>query len=195
MEKKSALFDLSNLKERLSGPNLTKVLLIIGSIGIALIFISSFWPPANVKDSSTTISSSISTAAYATQTEKQLKGIISLIDGVGRVEVMVTVGNGVEYVYEQNAKTSLDKTQNSQSDGSIQSSENGNSEQNPVVIDNPRGGQQPIVKTEIQPTIKGVVVVCDGGNNAVVKENIIVTVMTALDLSANHISVNKYVQK
>ena len=43
----------------------------------------------------------------------------------------------------------------------------------------------------IEPNIRGVAIVCDGGENAAVRENIINAVSAVLDIKTNKISVSK----
>ena len=185
----SKILDFSSIKDKLFSKTGTTALLVIGILGIALIALTSFWPSSDKKTSSS--SSNISTAEYAKQIESQLTNIVGHIDGVGRVQVMVTVESGVQYVYEQNQKDTNDTTTSSSNDGDMQKQENTGTEQNPVIMENSSGGQQALIKTELQPAIKGVVVVCDGGDNPVVQENVVSTVTTALDVPSNHISVSK----
>lgn len=190
MGNKGRMLDLSGIKALFSGKKGTTILMAAGLIGIALILLSTFWPPSAGK-SSKSASSSISSDEYAARLGKQLEGIVGRIDGVGKVQVLVTVESGVQYVYEQNQKSSNDKSATSQTDGSTQTQENNDTEQNPVIVDNASGGQSPLVRTELQPAVKGVVVVCDGGDNPTVKESVTDAVMTALDLPSTRISVSK----
>jgi stage III sporulation protein AG len=190
----SKLLNLSGIKEKLFSKKGSMILLIIGFAGIALIVISQLWPSGSTS-TNTSSSATITTGEYESQIESELKNIVGQIDGVGRVQVMVTAESGVQYVYEQTQKDTNDQTVNSQSDGSTQSEENTDNEQDPVIMENGSGGQQPLIKTELQPMIMGVVIVCDGGDNPVVQENITNTVATALDIPTNHISVNKMSNK
>jgi stage III sporulation protein AG len=190
----SKLLDFNNIKDKIFSKKGSMVLLIVGFVGIALILLSSFLPSGTAKTSSST-SSTVTTTAYAKQLESDLAGLVCQIDGVGRVQVMVTVENGVQYVYEQSQKNTNDTSVNSQSDGSTQSQANNDNEQNPVIMDNGSGGQQPLIKTELQPTVMGVVIVCDGGDNPVVQESIVNAVTTALSIPANHINVCKMSKK
>ena len=190
MGKKGGPFDFSGIREFLSGKKGTTILLIAGLAGMVLILLSTMWPSSAGKSSHSS-SSAISSDEYAAKLQKQLESIIGKIDGVGRVQVLVTMESGVQYVYEQNQKSASDKSSTSQTDGGTQTQENNSNEQNPVIVDNASGGQSPLVRTELQPAVKGVVVVCDGGDNATVKENVTDAIMTALDLPSTHISVSK----
>ena len=45
--------------------------------------------------------------------------------------------------------------------------------------------------TEVQPVVKGVVVVCDGGDDPVVQQRVIDAVTTALDITSVRVCVVK----
>lgn len=182
-----------DLLEKLKGPLFVKILLAAGLAGILLIFLSEFiWPSGGgKKQASTSSQAGTSADTYEKKVESQLQSIIGQIEGVGKVRVMVTLQSGVENVFEQDDKTTADKSQDSQKDGSVQTQDNSNSEQNPVVIQNGDGGQQALIKTQVQPKIQGVVVVCSGGNNADVCLNVVDTISTALGIPSNHISVSQ----
>ena len=190
MGNRGKLFDMSGLREKLSGKHGTAILMAVGLIGIALILLSGIWGAGGGK-ADRSASSSISAEEYAGRLGRQLEGIVGKIDGVGRVEVMVTVDGGIQYVYEQNQKSTNARSANSQTDGSAQTQENNSVEQNPVIVDNASGGQSPLIRTELQPEVKGVVIVCDGGDNPTVRENVTNAVMTALEVPSNRISVSK----
>lgn len=192
----SKLVSLGSIKEKIFSKKGSMILLVIGFAGIALILISDLLPSSASKNGSGTSGTGITTtSAYAKQLESELSGIVGQIDGVGRIRVMVTVESGVQYVYEQNQKSTDDTSVTSQNDGSTQKQTNTGSEANPVIVQNNSGGQQALIKTELQPTIMGVVIVCDGGDNPVIQENITNTVMSALNVSADHISVCKLSKK
>jgi len=57
------------------------------------------------------------------------------------------------------------------------------------VIKNSDGTQQPIAVTEVQPIVKGVVVVCDGGDNPLIQQKVIQAVTTALDITSTRVCV------
>lgn len=192
----SKMFDFKKLSEKLFSPKGTKILLVVGFIGIALIALSSFLPSGGKKSSaaSSSTASGQSDAAYASELQSRLQKIISQINGVGRVDVMITFSSGTQYVYEQNQKQTTNKSSQSQDSGTRQTTENTDNEQQPVIVSGNSGEQQPIVKTQISPEVKGVVVVCDGADSPTVQESIINAVSTALSLDTNHVCVIKRAQ-
>lgn len=189
----NGFFDFKSLGDKLHGKTATVILLVVGIAGMILILLSEFIHPgqASTQTASQSSVSGTDISAYEGTTEQRLESIISNIYGVGRVKVLVTAESGVENVYEQDNKTTTDKTQQNGGDGSVQTQDNENTEQNPTVVNNDSGGQQALVKLQRQPQILGVVVVCDGGGNPDVEENIVDTVSTALGLPTNKISVSR----
>ena len=74
---------------------------------------------------------------------------------------MVTLENGVEYVYATQEKINTDRQED---DGRI--SQRDDSDKSIIVVDT-EDGKQGLLVTEIQPTVKGVVVVCEGGDRRI----------------------------
>jgi stage III sporulation protein AG len=161
-----------------------------GLVGIALIFLSEFFPSGSKSAETSSTPTVLSASEYSQQLGNQLQELIGQIRGVGRIMVMVTIQSGVENVYEQTERTTNGMTNNTTSD-STQTQQNTDQEKSTVIIDSGNGGQQAIVKTEKQPIVKGVAIVCDGGDNPVVVNEIIGTLTSILDISADRISVSK----
>ena len=71
---------------------------------------------------------------------------------------------------------------------SLKSTDKNTLEQDVTVIDG-KDGKQALVVTELEPTVKGVVVVCEGGGDIKVVENLTNAVTTALNISSTRVSV------
>ena len=67
-------------------------------------------------------------------------------------------------------------------------------EQTYILIDG-AGGEQPLVTAELEPQVKGVVVVCEGGDQPDVVGKVVDAVKVALDISSTRISVSKLTVK
>lgn len=179
--------DLSKFKDNFSRKNITIILVVVGLLGILLIGCSElFKSPTNNKVNET--ASTSNSSEYIEDTEQRLENIIGLINGVGRVKVLVTVESGVENIYETDDKTTNGKQQSGGQ--STQTQENLSKESSHVIIDGNSGSEQALLTKQLEPKILGVVIVCDGGNNLEVKESVIQSVSTALGLPTNRISVN-----
>jgi len=188
----SNLPSLKSISEKFLTPKGIKILLILGIIGIVLIFISEYVSFGNKQPvAANSSSSSDNLQNYTSSLETKLKTILSSIDGVGKADVMITFDSGTQFVYEQTAKETNNTTDQTQGDGGKQTTANNDNETTPVIINADSGVQQPLVKTELLPSVKGVVIVCYGGDDATVKENVSKAVSVALGLTPNHICVTK----
>ncbi len=135
----------------------------------------------NSADGNATKTTEISQTQYELQLEERLKQIVSQVDGAGKCEVMVTLKSGKENKYAMNSVI-----ENQSSDGKSQSK----SDNEYVVIDTSSGDSCVILKTEF-PEIQGVIIVCQGGENSKVKNDVINAVSALLGIKINHISVLK----
>lgn len=199
MMESKGLFDLKEKLGKFSGKKVTTILLIVGFIGIALIFLSDFFHTPNASSGTSAGSaqqtqySGDGTNSFEGRTQSRLEDIIGRINGVGRVKVMVTVESGVENIYEKDDKITTDKTQNG-GDANGQTQQNNSSESSHVIVSNATGGQNALLTKQVQPNILGVVVVCDGAENSDVQESVINAVSTALGIPSNKVSINKMQQ-
>lgn len=168
-----------------------RVLVFVGLGLIGLIFLSGFFEKNSKKSSETAVveETSQTIAAYTADLEANLEKMISKIKGAGVVQVMVTIEKGVENIYATERKTSKQITNNKSSDLDIKNQENDNTETTYILLKDSDGGQKAVEVTQIQPVVKGVVVVCDGGGNVQVEQQIIDAVTTALDISSTKVCV------
>ena len=159
-----------------------KLLLIAGAVGVLLLAISE-WIPEK------TVSSEQSDTAelFVENTERRLCEILGRIEGVGTCQVMVTLENGIEYVYATEQKTNTDRQQEEN-----KTIERDDSEKSVIVIDT-GNGRKGLLVTEIQPTVKGVIVVCEGGDREEVKQQIVQSVTVALNITEKRVCVTKMV--
>ena len=172
-----------------------KIIVVAGLAGIALILISGNLKSCDGSPSAQTQPVSSQPAATAEQYEKSLEedltAIIAQISGVGNVKVLVTLDKTAEYVYATEDKQSRQQT--SESDGSQtgKSEDDYSDETNYLLIKNSDGSEQALRVTEIQPLVKGVVVVCDGGGDPSVQQSVTDAVTTALHITSVRVCVIK----
>lgn len=168
-----------------------KIIIIGGLIGIAFIFLSGYLNNDHT-DTKTVSSQPVVTAEqYATELETSLTDIVTRIQGAGTAKVLVTLERSTQYVYATEEKRSNQTTED-KSDGSTTKNEaNDNTETNYILVKDADGAQKALAVTEVQPIIKGVVVVCDGGDNPTVQQDVISAVTTALDITSVRVCVIK----
>lgn len=147
----------------------------MGILGIAVLFLSEFVPTKAKEQVS-------DDQDYAQQICTQLENTLSQIEGVGEVNVMVTLEES-----ERNNYLSED-TINQADDG-----ENSNytSQQTYVYEQSATGGSKVAVTSVNSPTIAGILIVCQGGDRADVENRIITAVTTVLHISSARVCVAK----
>ena len=173
-----------NFKDFFKGDKKIKIIVIIGIIGILLLMLSELVPDTKKK---TVQADSKNTGSYETTLEEKLTNIIGNISGAGKCKVMVTLENGIESVYASEEKISDDSDTGSNSNTEKKYS----SEKKYIVIKASSGSEEALVVKEIQPKIRGVIVVCQGGEDPVVQQKIVEAVTSALDVSSSNVSIAK----
>ncbi|HCB64561.1 MAG TPA: hypothetical protein DEP43_01140 [Ruminococcaceae bacterium] len=164
-----------------------KWIVLIGMIGILLILLSEILPQ-NTKTPQDAVSVSIDNETFCRQTEEKIYNLVSSIQGVGKAQVWVTLESGAEYVYLQEEIRNTDTTKDYDSEGVKTLREKDNSEQKYILV-NKNGEEQPLLQKQLEPTVQGVVIVCEGAGSAQVNEQVVNAVTCALGISSNRVYV------
>lgn len=163
-----------------------KIFVAIGIIGIVLIAMTTFIPkkqePVVAKATDATIEE------YEQRLENQIMELVTSIQGVGKAKVMVTLKNGVEYVYAKEEKQNTDTTNGALGDNqTVQQRDN--YEQKTILVEDQDGRKKALIRTTLEPTVRGVVIVCEGGDDIYVQQKVIDAVKTALGIGSNKVCV------
>ncbi|MBO5937643.1 MAG: hypothetical protein J6Q79_08570 [Clostridia bacterium] len=165
--------ELKKLFEKLRSDKKAIFIISAGIIGMLLILLSDTGTSDKTASTETNANKSyISQQELAGEVEK----LIESIDGAGRCKVMITYNSFDETVY------AYDKDENISAQGETDYSGKY------VIIDSGDKEDGLRLKT-ILPEIKGVAVVCQGGSNPVIKEQIVASLSALFDISSNKISV------
>lgn len=196
----------SKLKEQLQKFNIQKLnlnsklvtnLIIILAVGIGFILVSDFYNDLSggntEKPSSDTIgveeNQNIGEVEFVEEMENQLALILSQIQGAGKVSIMITLKTSTEIITAKD-ETISDKTTNEKDNEGGTRIINEQNTSDKVVFMNEQGGtSKPLVLKEINPEIKGVIIVAEGAKDARVKLKLTEAVQTVLDVPAYRISV------
>ncbi len=170
---------LKKVKNLLLKDKKVALLLILALTGVLFLIISDF---IGADDNKIESEEYMSTDEYAESIENKLENIISSVDGAGETVVMVTLESREENIYAKEIK----------SDEETDSGKSANKyEYEYVIIKSGSSAESGMLLKVIEPGVRGVAIVCDGGDNAAVRENIINTVSAVLDIKTNKISVCK----
>lgn len=170
-----------------------KIVLVAGIAGIILIFLSENFRSCGAQPSASSSSSPakavLTAEEYEKQMEEKLSGIISQIDGAGNVKVMVTLEQTSQDVYATQKKTNDQQTSENAASGVGRQGTNNTDETSYLLVKDSDGSERALQVTEIQPVIKGVVVVCDGGGDPSVQQEITDVVTTAMHITSVRVCV------
>ena len=164
------------------------IVLAAGLVGLVLLCITSL--PTGGKSAEGGINPAqesirIDLTAYEQQLEERLCGIIGSIAGAGETRVMLTLACGSEPIYAVQGKTD---SKYSNSDSSSEESLSANKE---YVIIGSGAGEQGLVLKMLEPQVRGVAVICRGGDDLIVRQAIVEAVTAVLGIGSNKVSVAK----
>lgn len=201
LEKLLGLFVEPNEENGKNNRKLTyKILAVLGMVGILLMLLS------NINTSSTQIQGDtlsdlqeeVEAATYSgaigeeERIEARLKKVLSLVQGVGKVEVVITFEQGVEYVYGLDTSETNSKTEERDNTGGIRIIEDTSGSQNIVIVRDRNGEERPVVQTEKSPVVKGVLVAAEGAENPKVNAELTRAVNTVLQVPLHKICILPY---
>ncbi|MCD8365964.1 MAG: stage III sporulation protein AG [Clostridiales bacterium] len=124
---------------------------------------------------------------YEEELEAQLEDVLSKMEGVGAVKVMITFRDSGEAVVEKDVSYTQEETVSGEDNSSNSKTES--SEE--TIYD---GDEEPFVSREILPSVSGVLVVAEGGENLTVVADISEAVEALFGLEAHKIKVVKMEQ-
>ncbi len=200
MEEKIPCGEEINEKEKkkglsalLSDDRSLSIILIIGVLGITLIFISTSF---GNKGDNTPAEQEESTAAsdvlsdYKEELSGELGNMLASMEGVGRTKVMVTLSGTVKNVYATN--TDINDRETSRRTEADENADKQNTEKkNCILIKQKDGSEKALTVGQLLPEVKGVLVICDGGDSGETRKKIKEAVSAALNIPQSHICVNK----
>ncbi len=109
--------------------------------------------------------------------EEDLNAKLAAIEGVGRVELMLSLDQTEEAVYAVNTRQTSGSSQSYESDLT-------------VIADGSRG-EKPVTVKSLLPTFRGAVVLCDGADNAQVRLAVTQAVSTVCGIGSDKVTVLK----
>ncbi len=114
--------------------------------------------------------------------EKKLSSVLSNVRGAGRVDVMITHDRSVERIFAY-------ETKSNSSQRGLDEIEQLDREEKIAYKQDSSGARFPVLLKEIHPRAKGVIVIADGADDALVKENLSNALQVILNLPRHNVSV------
>lgn len=167
---------------------MVKIVVIIGILGVGLIFFSSMMKgQGDENESSPPVTDQMqSMEEYRVKLTQELGNMVASIEGAGRTKLMVTIDSTVRSVYAADEDISGRQSKKSD-DTNDQNSE----KRTCIVIRRKDGSEEALTVSQTMPKVRGVLVVCEGGGNDKVSAQIKSAIAAALNISESHICVSK----
>ena len=165
---------LKKIYEKIKGDKKLLLIALLGITGCFLLGVSQLFSSSAAENYS---SADIQWLELEEKTAQKLEELLRDVDGVGRVQVFVSLESLTESVYAVNHDYSLNDSKSE-----------GNDEY--VIVEQDGDDSGLIIKT-LMPVYRGVAVSCEGGGSSVVKNEVTKLVTAALGINANRVYVSK----
>lgn len=134
------------------------------------------------------VNSDVDNVETSGDTEKNIKQILSKINGVGKVEVLITYSESSQVVVMYNEKNNESQTKEEDKSGGTRTIQE-NTKDKEIIYKEENGKKVPVTEKVVMPKMEGALIVAEGANNAEVKTNIIQAVEALTGLSTHKIQV------
>ena len=128
---------------------------------------------------------------YCLALEARIEELLSVMDGVGNVQAMVTVSASREMIVEKDEPVNRATVTETDGSGGSRSTNESSYEYETIFKTDSEGNKTPYVVKQIEPEIQGITVVAQGGGNAVVQKNISDVLEALFHIEAHKIKVVK----
>lgn len=132
---------------------------------------------------------------YGNYWEKRLEETLSTMEGAGKVKVLITVKESARKIVEKDGPETREETEEEDSSGGRRQSVHQQTDKNTIYTINDKGDSVPFITRTCAPIVEGVVVLSQGADNRVVKQNIIDAIQVLFNIDANKIRVVKMKNK
>ncbi len=184
--------EVSKVRELIKNIGMGKLaLMVVCGIVLVLASVDSPKNKENENPSEASVEYSHSTDEYEKEMEERLKELLESMEGVGAVQVMVTVKATTQKVVLTEKPYSSSALEESDGEGGERYNKEESVDCNTVYVTDENGNTVPYVLNEIMPKIEGVAVIAEGGDLPEVKNKINTVVKSLFDIEANKISISK----
>ncbi|AYD40595.1 stage III sporulation protein AG [Clostridium fermenticellae] len=194
---------IKSIKNNQSNKKNSTNLLILFLSGILIVIAASFFKSSSISEitgsssennnknqvqKQSTESTGENSEDYETSIQNKLKSTLQSIEGVGKVDVMVSFEGSEEQVPAVNVNDSTNTTEEKDTTGGVRNSVQKNNGST-VVITNNDGKSEPLILKKYKPKVEGVCVVAEGAENDLTQLRITKAVMDLFNLPQDKVNV------
>lgn len=128
---------------------------------------------------------------YIENMETRLTNVLSQVDGIGKVQVMITAKATQEKVVLKDTPYKKATVKEEDSTGAIRESKETTSEEGTILEKQQDGSESPYITKELQPEIEGVVVIAEGAAQKQIEAEINDAVVALFSVPSHKIKVMK----
>ena len=150
---------------------------LVALAGIVLMLL-----PGGEKQSDADTTDAVGESFSLEDTEKHMAEVLGAMDGVGRVQVMLTLRSGETLSLAEDSSATLGSGGDVRQDSQV------------LTVNRGSGKQEVVVTKRLYPTYQGAVVVCQGAGDSRVRLKVLETVSVLTGLSSDKISVVQWKQ-
>ena len=121
--------------------------------------------------------------------EEELEAFFSLVEGAGRVRVMVSASGGRETVFAVDTTSNHSYLMEEDAGGGTRDQRQISTQEQTVIITDRNGLDQPLILREIEPRIEGVVIIAEGGDDPFVRDALTRAAIAVLGVEAHKVQV------
>ncbi|MCL1787520.1 MAG: hypothetical protein FWG38_06000 [Defluviitaleaceae bacterium] len=121
--------------------------------------------------------------------EARLEAFFTLVEGAGRVRVMVSPLTGRETIFAVDVNKSESFSAEQDAQGGTRETRQQQSQEKTVMVTDRQGTDRPLVLRETEPTLRGVVIIAQGGDNPMVRDALTRAARAVLGLDAHQIQI------
>ncbi len=129
--------------------------------------------------------------AYEEYLERRLEAALEYVEGVGRAEVVITLKSSGQKIVEKDLSSGSQTSSEEDQNGGTRETEDMSSDRTSVYAQGSDGSRKPYVSKEMTPEIEGVLVIAEGGDNALVIQNITEAIQALFGVEAHKIKIMK----
>lgn len=144
-----------------------------------------------VKDNTNNTETKDETESYTNELENRLKSVLIKVEGIGNVEVMITLKGSKEKVILKDGPYTQESMNEVDGEGGNRDSSSISKEDTTVLVNGGNGESVPYVIQELEPEVEGIVVIAEGGDSAKIKTEIMEAAQVLFNIPAHKVKVMK----